>query len=144
MTDTNAPSLEALRAMLANFKVSDVAKLLKEQEAAKPTLLSLTMDAYVKHDRAGSLLTDNVCKSVTETGREHGLLKTNEDATVTSVTTLMRYAKAYTDAVARADKTSESAIVDGDAEVASWSMPSDNVLPIVGTPYTGKPQRKAA
>src|SRR3954468_19798728 len=104
MTTENAkPSLDQLKALLAQFSAADVKKLLTETEKAKPTLLSVTMDAIVSATRAGSVLTDNVVTDVTTRAIAANVLEDGKKAQPSSVASLIRYYKAAVDAIGRAN-----------------------------------------
>lgn len=164
MTDTNAkPSLEALKALLAQFSAADVKKLLTETEKAKPTLLSVTMDAIVSATRAGSVVTDNVVTDVTTRAIAAKVLDADEKAQPSSVASLIRYYKAAVDAIGRAhgsvvwgepEKTEEGATDAAEGAdagepategAAEEEKPAEPVTPATNPDYvSGSRKRNAA
>lgn len=127
--------MEQLRALLAKFGAAEVAKLVKEVAAEKQTLLSVTMDAIIA--AGDTLITDNVVKAVTVTGREAGVLKKDEEASVTSVGQLVRHVQAYRAACKRADDAKAKTA----AEVAKLPTESPEAAGVVagGTYGEAKP-----
>lgn len=122
----NSSATDLLAALVKSIPAADMKAALKKAEAEKPTLLSLTMDAIVSAAIAGQVITDNVCKAVTESGRACGVLTETESAATSSVGALIRYANAYDAALKRAGLD----IVKHDAE-APASLTCEGV-PIEG------------
>lgn len=120
--NTNAarkPTLDELRAMLAQFDAAEVKTALKTVAVEKPTMLSVTMDAYLAMTANGGTTTEAVVQETTKRGHASEVLKAAETATITSVAAIMRYAVAYEAAVSRRAKTTGQTSDDagqGDAE----------------------------
>ena len=131
MTTENL-SLADLQKLLSNFKAADVKAMLKQIEAAKPTALSLTMDAIVTATLAGTVITANVHKTVCEKAAEHGMDSPQQSSTAA----LIRYAKAFDDAMVRAGfgwskKAAEPTEPDATAEPVSETPTNTEEPPVV-------------
>lgn len=134
MTDTTttnaAPTLDQLKAMLAGFSAADVKKLLKETEANKPTMLSLTCEALVTAQLAGPVLSAEVTKATTVLARAADLLKTDEDANASSVAQIIRICAAH-----------DAAMIKAGYQWSKKEAPAPVVEPVV--PVNGAPVEPA-
>jgi hypothetical protein len=97
---TKKLSIDELKAAIAELDPADRKALLKKDRSTGPTLLSITMDCIVAHGLEAA--TKDIVASVTERGREAGLIAASATAKQGNVTVLKRYCAAYQEALARA------------------------------------------
>lgn len=95
-------TLDELKAAMAQFSAADLKAAVKATTENKSTLLSVTMDCIAQAAIAGNVVSADVTKMVTARAREANVLKSDEEASATSVAQLIRHAQAYDSAMARA------------------------------------------
>jgi hypothetical protein len=100
MATAKKPTVDELKAMLAEFDPKDVRALLKSAVASGPTILSVTMDSLVALGLRAE--TKALVEDVTTRARAVGLLAADATAKANNVAVLRRYCGAYEEARKRA------------------------------------------